>query len=308
LYDLGNDPWYWRAKAVRNDVGADESSWTTILVLTVDTGGALPTGYDPDPSVDIRCSYIGMEVTFRATVTHVLTTTATAALRLQVQRDTLVGFPAPVTETSTWVMGGGTASAVMVIPGPGDYWFRFRTLADYGDDSAWDTYETTVLLMAPFVGREPTWELHAGSKVTRVYCPIEGSSPQAEGTALVVGTPAADEVQVWEPVENMATVDADAVALAILNHLRARNISVSGAIPLTNAIELDREITVEYNRFDNDGNAVLDETDSVPVAKVEHEITVGRNPETRVWVGDYNVPLEQVIAAKLAELEQKTQT
>jgi len=305
---LGNVPWYWRAKAVRDDLGADESAWTTILELTVDTGGVLPTGYDPDPSVDIRIDYMNMTLTVTATVDHVLTPTADATLRLQGQFDTDPGFPAATTETSVRVLGGCPASITFSL-GQGDYHFRFRTVADYGDNSAWDTYATTVLLVAYFTA-EPHWERHVGSKVNRVLCPIEGTTDY--GNALVAGTPAADEVQVWEPVPAMAVLDADAVALTILTHLRARPIAVDGPIPLTNGIELDREITVEYNIRDAAGGDVLDETADVLVARVDHRIVITGEGEsakvdeaTHVWLGDYQPSAGDAINRVIAELESK---
>jgi len=293
----GTQTWYWRAKGIRYD--NTESSWSETRTLDVDTGGALPTGYSPDPEgYDVHVIEAGT-VTFTAIVDHVLTPTSGASLALQIELDDEATYTDPETDTSDKVLGGEEASVTVALTASGTYYIRFRTLADYGDDSAWDEYVVAVTEVTPFV-TTCTWRRQTGPRPNRVYVNIEGGTTVK--TAEVSGVDAAEKVDYWTTVPSTTSEsEAQATADSILAVLQDRPIEVSGPIALTVDADFGRKVVAQWWEVDpaNRANRIMREQAVLVLVRKVHDIMAGT---TQMHLGDYLPDPDETIARILAPL------
>lgn len=294
----GSQTWYWRAKAKRSSDN-EETAWSDVRTLDVDTGGALPSDYSPDPDDGAFLNDV-LTVTFTATLDHVLTPTADATLRLQAELDTTDGFADPQSKTSEYTLPGHTASVTFEFSSPGVYWVRFRALADYGDDSAWDTYELAVRAVSYFI-REPSWQAQVGPRPNRVFVRIQGGTTIK--TAAVPDLGADEYVDYWAEVPSDTTEsDAQSTANAILAVLQARPLAVSGVVPLNVRAEFGRLVVAQWWELDGDHQPTMRETATLSLARKEHDIDAGT---TTLHLGDVVPSDSEALARILAKLSRK---
>jgi len=295
----GSQTWYWRTKAKRSS-DDEETAWSTTRTLNVDTGGALPADITPAPDGDAIVLDDDKVVRFTATVNHALTPTSGATLRLEIAIAEDDEFTDPLGNISAKVLGGQTASVSVKLPAAGIYWVRFRTLSDYGDDSAWDTYESAIKALAYFV-QEPSWEPQIGPRPNRVFVRIEGGTTIK--TASVGGLSADDYVDYWSEVPVGTTESqAQSTADAILAVLQARPLAVSGPIPLNVGAVFGREITVQWWQRDGDGNPIMVESASLSLARKEHDIDAAT---TTLHLGDVVPSDAEALVRILAKLSRR---
>ena len=283
------------------DVGLPPSAWTATRTLNVDTGGAIPVSILPDPegsAIPLPGDFL---LAWSAIVDHVLTPTTGATLRLQVQLDTSEEFSGPETATSARVLGSQQASVNVGVTSPGVYWVRLRTLADYGNDSAWATYQITVTVVTPFV-RDPQWRAQTGPRPNRVFVRIAGSATIK--TAEVGGVPASAKVDHWVEVPSgTSEAEAQNTANAILAVLQGRPVSVSGSVALTVAAGFDRLVIAQWWEINPAGERVKrEEHAGLVLAKKVHDIDAST---TELHLGDYAPPPEETLARILAKLSRR---
>ena len=291
---VGTNSWYWRARAEK--VG-EVSAWTGTRLLNVDTGGAVPTDMLPDPENPIPLNK-QFAIIWSAKLNHVLTPVTNATLRLQVQRDVDSEFPSPETETSERVAGGARVSITMPVAAPGTYWVRFRTLADYGDNSAWIAYEVTVTDVSLFVG-PVQWIPQIGPRSNRVFVRIADTTMVK--TAEVAGISADAKVDHWieVPAETTET-EAQTAANDILAVRQARPPSITGPVALSVAVGFDRKVVVQWWEEDPDtGERVKREEYTLALGKKVHDID---NGVTTLYLGEYLPSPEELQARILAKL------
>ena len=296
----GSQGWYWRARA-EEAAGEDPavSLWSSPRLLNVNTGGAVPADIAPDPEGIVPLDRT-FTITWAATLDHVLTPTSGPTLRLQVQRDDDGEFPSPETETSDYVSGGERAAVPFPVTAPGDHWFRYRTLATYGDNSDWVAYLASVSRLVVFV-RNPAWQSQVGPRPNRVFVRIRDSATVK--TAEVPDVPAAEKVDYWAEVpDDTSAAEAQATANTILAVLQARPVSVAGPIALNVGAGFDRRVGVQWHEIDpTTGQRVLREQHSLVLAKQVHNIDAGT---TELHLGDYTPPPEETLARILAKLSR----
>ena len=298
---LGTQTWYWRARAERDEAEPEVSDWTVARNLNVDTGGAVPASILPDPEGGAIALPNDFLLAWSAVLDHALTPTASATLRLQVQIDTSEEFAGPETATSARASGGQRASVSGGVTAPGVYWVRLRTLADYGNDSAWATYQITVTVVTPFV-RDPQWRAQTGPRPNRVYVRIAGTSTIK--TAEVGGVAASAKVDHWVEVPSgTSEAEAQNTANAILAVLQGRPVSVSGPVALTVAAGFDRLVIAQWWEIDpaTGGRVKREEHAGLVLAKKVHNIDDGT---TELHLGDYTPPPEETLARILAKLSR----
>ena len=287
----------WRA-----DTASPFSAWTSTRTLNVDSGGAVPVSILPDPegsAIPLPGDFL---LAWSAIVDHVLTPTTGATLRLQVQLDASEEFSGPETATSARVLGSQRASVNIGVTTPGVYWARLRTLADYGDDSAWATYQITVTVVTPFV-RDPQWRAQTGPRPNRVFVRIAGSATIK--SAEVPDVSAAAKMDHWVEVPSgTSEVEAQNTANAVLAVLQGRPVSVSGPVALTVAAGFDRLVIAQWWEIDPaTGERVKrEEHAGLVLAKKVHDIDAAT---TELHLGDYTPPPEETLARILARLSRR---